>query len=78
MSLDSQTLSYLEALYDDFDTKYNNDLHRLQDLHMEYIMENCHGDRIIGNGEMLIEAVEDGYLYEEFREDYIEKQLQLS
>ena len=45
---------------------------------MEYIMENCHGDRIIGNGEMLIEAVEDGYLYEEFREDYIEKQLQLS
>ena len=33
-----------------------------------YIM--AHGDRPIGNGTMLIEAMEDGYLYDEFK-DYM-------
>ena len=60
-----------------FDELYDSD-YALQDLHMEYIMENCHGDRIICNGDTLIIAQEEGYLYEEFREDYLEKQLQLS
>lgn len=57
--------------YDEFDDQYDLD-NGLQDLHMEYIMENCGGDRLIGNGDMLIEAMEDGYLYEEFRDNYIE------
>ena len=64
--------SFLEALYDKFDTKYNDDCD-LQDKHMEYIMENCHGDRVICNGDDLIVAVEAGYLYEDFREDCITK-----
>lgn len=45
----------------------------LWDDYMEYIMENCHGERMICNGDMLIVAAEEGYLYEAFRDDYIEK-----
>ena len=41
--------------------------------YMEYIMENCHGERIICDGDSLIVAAEEGYLYEAFREDWIEK-----
>ena len=63
--------SVVEAMYDKFDIAYDNDT-SLQDLHMEYIMENCQGDRIIGNGDMLIDALEDGYLYDEFRDSYLE------
>lgn len=74
MSIDAQTMSYLEAVYDEFDTKYDAD-YALQDLHMEYIMENCHGERAICNGDDLIVAVEEGYLYEAFREDYIERNI---
>ena len=32
----------------------------------EYIMKNCAGDRVISNGNDLLKAVEEGYLYEEF------------
>lgn len=55
-----------------FDELYDSD-YALQDLHMEYIMENCHGDRVICNGDTLIIAQEEGYLFEEFREDYLER-----
>jgi hypothetical protein len=77
MSIGYQEMSYMESLFEEFDNKYDSD-YALQDLHMEYIMENCHGDRVICNGDTLIIAQEEGYLYEEFREDYVQKQLQLS
>jgi hypothetical protein len=32
----------------------------------EYIMEHCAGDRSIGNGDMLINAMEDNYLWEDY------------
>ena len=32
----------------------------------EYIMEHCAGDRVIGNGEALIKAEEEGYLWDDF------------
>ena len=32
----------------------------------EYIMKNSKRDRVICNGDTLIEAQEDGYLFEEF------------
>jgi hypothetical protein len=32
----------------------------------EYIMEHCHGERSIGNGDALICAMEEFYLWEEF------------
>ena len=34
----------------------------------DYIMENCGGDRIICNGDTLLQAQEDGYLFNEFLE----------
>jgi hypothetical protein len=43
------------------------------DEYSDYIMENCHGDRVICNGDTLIEAIEDGYLYESFKEFIMEK-----
>ena len=36
------------------------------DAYPEYIMKHCAGDRLIGNGEMLIDAQESQYLFEEF------------
>lgn len=53
--------------YDEFDALYDSS-DDLVTLHCDYIMENCHGERAIGNGDMLINAMEDGYLYEEFRD----------
>jgi hypothetical protein len=32
----------------------------------EYIMDNCHGDRVICNGDTLLTAQEDMYLWEDF------------
>lgn len=64
--------SDVEKMYERFDAAYDAD-YSLQDKHMEYIMENCHGERVICNGDDLIVAVEDGYLYEEFRENYIKE-----
>lgn len=32
----------------------------------EYIMNHCHGRRVIGNGDALIAAMEEYYLWEEF------------
>ena len=32
----------------------------------EYIMNNCHGERVINNGDALIDAMEDFYLWEDF------------
>jgi hypothetical protein len=58
--------------YEEFDNMYDAS-YDLQDEHMEYIMENCQGERAICNGDSLIEAQEDGYLYEDFRDHYIEK-----
>jgi ASC-1-like (ASCH) protein len=34
-------------------------------------MRNCAGDRIIANGDMLLVAMEDMYLYEEFKESML-------
>ena len=58
--------------YEEFDERFEND-NDLYERYMEYIMENCHGERIICDGDSLIVAAEEGYLYEAFREDWIEK-----
>ena len=57
--------------YDEFDNHFEKA--DLFDVYMEYIMENCRGDRMICNGDMLIEAAEEGYLYEAFRDHWIKK-----
>ncbi len=56
---------------DEFDAYF--DKVDLNEEYMEYIMESCHGDRVICNGDDLIIASEQGYLYEEFREFYLDK-----
>lgn len=38
----------------------------MSDEYAEYIMNNCHGERVICNGDTLIDAMEDGYLWESF------------
>lgn len=41
---------------------------QFDELYAEYIMEHAPGDRIIANGDMLIEAMESGYLLADFQE----------
>ncbi len=41
------------------------------DGYADYIMDNCHGERIICNGDTLIEAMEDGYLFESYLDTLI-------
>lgn len=41
---------------------------QISDQYAEYIMKNSLGDRAICNGDMLIDAMEDGYLWDEFLE----------
>jgi len=57
-----QTVEEFEEAFDDC---------RLDMEYSEYIMENCHGERIIGNGDALIAAMEEGYLYEDFRDTMV-------
>lgn len=45
----------------------------LDDDYSNYIMENCHGERVICNGDTLIQAIEDFYLYESFKQYIMER-----
>ena len=38
----------------------------LDDSYAEFIMEHSKGDRVICNGDTLLDAMEDGYMIEEF------------
>lgn len=38
------------------------------DEYMEFLMERAGGDRLICNGDTLTQAMEDGYLWDEFLE----------
>jgi hypothetical protein len=55
---------------EEFEAVYDAGL--LDDEYAEYIMENCHGERVIGNGDALVIAMEQGYLYEAFMDSMIE------
>lgn len=57
------TVAEFETAFDDM---------RLDDEYAEFIMDNCHGERVIGNGDALILAMEEGYLYEAFREHMVQ------
>ena len=58
---------------DQFDEMYS-DQWQLFNYHMNYIMENGDpSERTICDGDSLIEAAEAGYLYEEFRDYWIQK-----
>jgi hypothetical protein len=36
------------------------------EAYAEFIVNNCGGERVICNGDTLLQAQEDGYLFEEF------------
>jgi S-adenosylmethionine:tRNA-ribosyltransferase-isomerase (queuine synthetase) len=55
---------------EEFDIAFDN--LELEDEYAEYIMDNCHGDRIICNGDTLIRAMEDGYLFDAFRDKKVD------
>ena len=48
---------YIDTIADTYDE---------QAEYAEYIMKNCHGDRLICNDDTLIEAMESGYLWDDF------------
>ncbi len=49
----------------EFDLRY--EFEELDDDYAEFILEHSKGDRIIGNGHQLTEAMESGYLFDEFK-----------
>jgi hypothetical protein len=53
----------------EFEFKMNN--FELDDEYAEYIIERCGGDRIICNDHTLIKAIEDGYLFESFKDSKV-------
>ena len=55
---------------EEFESKFDNN--EYDGAYSEYIMNNCAGDRMIGNGDMLITAIEDGYLYSAFRDSIVD------
>jgi len=54
---------------EEFERAFND--YMLDQEYSDYIMANCHGERIIGNGDALIAAMEEGYLYEGFKESMV-------
>lgn len=50
---------------EEFETRFDND--EYYEEYSDFIMNNCNGDRIICNGDTLIKALEDFYLYDEFK-----------
>ena len=49
------------------------ELARLDSEYAQYIMDNSGGDRLICNGDTLIEAMEDFYLYDSFKDSMVTK-----
>lgn len=47
------------------------DKYEFDNEYSEYIMAHCHGDRVICNGHTLIAAIEDMYLYDDFKESKV-------
>lgn len=58
-------------MIDDIEDNILDDLSYSAD-YAEYIMRNCGNDRLICNGDMLLEAMEDGYLWDEFLAEYLD------
>ncbi len=54
---------------DQFENKFENG--ELEDEYAEYVMDNCHGDRIICNGDTLISALEELYLFDSFKDSLV-------
>lgn len=56
---------------DEFWQRYENFDDDLNTQYMEFIQLHAVGDRMICNGDDLVEAAEDGYLFEEFEQSMV-------
>ena len=65
----------MEKLMNDDQFEEAMDNGDLDEQYAEFIMENSRGDRIISNGNSLVIAIENGYMYEQFR-DFMTKETQ--
>lgn len=52
-----------------FDMAY--ELGRLEEEYAQYIMDHGGGDRLIGNGNSLLLAMEDFYLFDSFKDSMV-------
>lgn len=57
----------------EFDTRFDNG--ELDDEYAEYIIEHSRGDRLICNGDTLVDAMEDFYLLEAFKEAVLDEKI---
>lgn len=55
----------------EFDNAFDHGV--LDDEYAEYIMEHSAGDRIICNGDTLLAAIEDLYLFSSFKDSLLQK-----
>jgi hypothetical protein len=53
----------------EFEMMFNN--MELDSAYADFIMEHCAGDRVICNGDTLVEAMEDMYLFEDFADTMV-------
>ena len=56
----------------EFDTAFDN--FDLEEKYATYIMEHCGGDRVVCNGDTLISAMEDFYLFDDFKDSLVDFQ----
>lgn len=65
-------LNYIQNIMTEteFDKAYDSG--DLDQEYAEYIMDNCAGERAIGNSTSLLCAMEEGYLFESFKEGYLD------
>jgi hypothetical protein len=56
----------------EFEVKFNN--YEFDEAYAEYIMDHCHGDRVICNGDTLTDAMEDLYLFDDFKDSLVDYQ----
>lgn len=60
----------------EFDLAFDNC--DLDEQYADHIMENCHGDRLICNGDTLVEAMEDLYLIADFKEACLDGKVKIN
>lgn len=53
--------------------EYRLDQGLLDEEYAEFIMEQPAGERVICNGDDLLSAMEDGYLFDEFRDHLVDE-----
>lgn len=55
-------------------TEFENEFEtgNLDDEYAEYIMDKAQGQRMICNGHTLLAAMEDGYLYDDFKDKKVD------